>query len=173
MYIHLPPATVACGASIVTQKAAVNTENISQQICFDFPISTLVPDVSVLGFSDWGTYINSSSITFPVLVRTHYFEMLSLISLAAASVVSVVQAEFLAPWTLPTYSNIEACVGLPAQYSCENITVLTDSCCNVVKGGLVLQTQYWDTYTGLEYQGQLLPKGSWSIHGLWPDNCDG
>jgi ribonuclease T2 len=37
----------------------------------------------------------------------------------------------------------------------------------------VLQTQFWDTYTGLESQGQLLPQGSWGIHGLWPDNCDG
>ncbi|KAG1850623.1 ribonuclease T2 [Suillus subalutaceus] len=77
------------------------------------------------------------------------------------------------PSILTTYPNIEACVGLPVQYSCENTTVLTDSCCNVVQGGLVLQTQFWDTYTGLESQGQLLPQGSWTIHGLWPDNCDG
>jgi len=97
--------------------------------------------------------------------------MLSFVSLAV--VVSVVQAKSLSPSTLPTYPNIEACVGLPVQYSCENMTVLTDSCCNVVQGGLVLQTPYWDTYTGLEPQGQLLPTGSWGIHGLWPDNCDG
>lgn len=37
----------------------------------------------------------------------------------------------------------------------------------------VLQTQFWSTWTGLEKKGQLLPKGSWTIHGLWPDNCDG
>ncbi|KAG2155619.1 ribonuclease T2 [Suillus clintonianus] len=74
---------------------------------------------------------------------------------------------------LLTYPNIEACVGLPVQYSCENTTVLANSCCNVAQGGLVLQTQFWSTYTGLESQGQLLPQGSWTIHGLWPDNCDG
>ncbi|KAG0707518.1 ribonuclease T2 [Suillus ampliporus] len=95
--------------------------------------------------------------------------MLSLVCLAA--IVSVVQAEFFSP--LSTYPNIAACVGLPVQYSCENTTLLTNSCCNVVQGGLVLQTQLWSTYTGLEHQGQLLPQGSWGIHGLWPDNCDG
>ncbi|KIJ66331.1 hypothetical protein HYDPIDRAFT_109332 [Hydnomerulius pinastri MD-312] len=94
--------------------------------------------------------------------------MLSVVSVLLA--VSAVQASF----SLPSlYPNIEACVGLPVQYSCENTTVLTNSCCNVVQGGLVLQTQYWDTYTGREMYGQLLPKGSWGIHGLWPDNCDG
>jgi ribonuclease T2 len=99
--------------------------------------------------------------------------MSSLIGLAA--LVSVVHAKFNYPLAqiLSTYPNIESCVGLPVQYSCENTTVLTDSCCNVAPGGLVLQTQFWDTYTGLESQGQLLPQGSWGIHGLWPDNCDG
>ncbi|KAH0837991.1 ribonuclease T2 [Lanmaoa asiatica] len=85
-------------------------------------------------------------------------------------VVGVVHATCNLPYLYP---SIEACVDLPLQYSCENTTVLTNSCCNVVKGGLVLQTQYWDTYTGLERFGQLLPQGSWGIHGLWPDNCDG
>lgn len=37
----------------------------------------------------------------------------------------------------------------------------------------VLSTQFWSIYTGLEKEGQLLPKGSWTLHGLWPDNCDG
>ena len=37
----------------------------------------------------------------------------------------------------------------------------------------VLATQFWSTYTGLEKYGQKLPKASWTLHGLWPDNCDG
>ncbi|KAI1182628.1 ribonuclease T2 family protein [Nemania serpens] len=50
---------------------------------------------------------------------------------------------------------------------------LVDTCCAETFGGLVLQTQFWNTYTGLESQGQLLPKDSWTIHGLWPDFCNG
>jgi ribonuclease T2 len=50
---------------------------------------------------------------------------------------------------------------------------LTDSCCTETFSGLVLSTQYWDTYTGLESQGQVLPKNTWTLHGLWPDFCNG
>lgn len=42
-----------------------------------------------------------------------------------------------------------------------------DSCCVETFGGLVLSTQFWDTYTGLESQGQLLPRDTWSLHGLY------
>ncbi|KAI1821945.1 ribonuclease T2 family protein [Xylaria intraflava] len=50
---------------------------------------------------------------------------------------------------------------------------LVDTCCAETFGGLILQTQFWDTYTGLESEGQLLPENSWTIHGLWPDFCNG
>ncbi|OJD29509.1 ribonuclease t2 [Diplodia corticola] len=50
---------------------------------------------------------------------------------------------------------------------------LTDTCCTETFGGLVLATQFWDTYTGYESQAQLLPQESWTIHGLWPDFCNG
>lgn len=40
---------------------------------------------------------------------------------------------------------------------------LVDTCCTETFGGLVLATQFWDTYTGLESQGQLLPKDTWTL----------
>jgi ribonuclease T2 len=36
-----------------------------------------------------------------------------------------------------------------------------------------VSTQFWDTYTGLEAQGQKLPPNQWGLHGLWPDFCNG
>ncbi|KAF2144502.1 uncharacterized protein K452DRAFT_325066 [Aplosporella prunicola CBS 121167] len=53
------------------------------------------------------------------------------------------------------------------QLSCQNNTVVEDLCCFNYPGGQMLQTQFWDTHpvTG--------PVDSWTIHGLWPDHCDG
>ncbi|KAF1833049.1 ribonuclease T2 [Decorospora gaudefroyi] len=48
-----------------------------------------------------------------------------------------------------------------------------DSCCVETFGGLVLSTQFWDTITGRESEGQVLPSDSWTLHGLWPDFCNG
>jgi hypothetical protein len=50
---------------------------------------------------------------------------------------------------------------------------VTDSCGIETFGGLVLSTRFWNTYTGLESQGQVLPKNTWTLHGLWPDFCNG
>lgn len=67
------------------------------------------------------------------------------------------------------------CVLDPQYESCstqatpENV----NTCCVETFGGLLLQTQFWTIYTGLEDEGQLLPASSWGIHGLWPDFCNG
>ncbi|KAH8099302.1 ribonuclease T2 [Cristinia sonorae] len=92
--------------------------------------------------------------------------------LAASSVAhaSLVDLLFSVPNTYPT---LTACAQEPLTYSCENTTTIKNTCCSPTPGGLVLQTQFWSTYTGLEGKGQVLPKNSWTIHGLWPDNCDG
>ncbi|KAF7303260.1 HST3 protein [Mycena kentingensis (nom. inval.)] len=78
---------------------------------------------------------------------------------------------------ISTYPDLRACAAQPSVFSCENTTVIENTCCSPTPGGLVLQTQFWSTWTGLEKKGQKLPKGSWTLHGLWPDNasipCDG
>lgn len=62
----------------------------------------------------------------------------------------------------------------PQLLSCPSQNPLdVDSCCTETFGGLVLLTQFWSTYTGLESQGQLLPSDTWTLHGLWPDYCNG
>jgi ribonuclease T2 len=51
------------------------------------------------------------------------------------------------------------------QTSCQGSS--TNTCCFNTPGGLFQQVQFWDTdpATG--------PEDSWTIHGLWPNNCDG
>ncbi|KAG9237207.1 ribonuclease T2-like protein [Amylocarpus encephaloides] len=51
--------------------------------------------------------------------------------------------------------------------SCHNSTVAPDSCCFIYPGGQLLLTQFWDTNPTVG------PVDSWTLHGLWPDHCDG
>jgi ribonuclease T2 len=54
-----------------------------------------------------------------------------------------------------------------AQLSCHNNSAVSDTCCFNYPGGQFLQTQFWDTNPP---NG---PQDSWTMHGLWPDHCDG
>ncbi|TGZ85385.1 ribonuclease-like protein T2 [Ascodesmis nigricans] len=51
--------------------------------------------------------------------------------------------------------------------SCQNTTVVSDLCCFNHPGGQLLLTQFWDSEPATG------PSNSWTIHGLWPDRCDG
>ncbi|KAL6872694.1 ribonuclease T2 [Trichoderma novae-zelandiae] len=51
--------------------------------------------------------------------------------------------------------------------SCHNTTAISDTCRSVYPGGQLLLTQFWDTNPSTG------PNNSWTVHGLWPDNCDG
>jgi ribonuclease T2 len=75
-------------------------------------------------------------------------------TLALAAAVSTVSAQ------LKTCSNSNNTL------SCQSSSK-APTCCFSYPGGALLQTQFWDTdpATG--------PSDSWTIHGLWPDNCDG
>ncbi|KAJ9105451.1 hypothetical protein QFC21_001822 [Naganishia friedmannii] len=71
-----------------------------------------------------------------------------------------------------TNGRNHTCALQPKITSCENTTIVTaDTCCTV--NSLSLVTQFWSIYTGLESEGQVLPKGAWGAHGVWPDFCDG
>lgn len=51
--------------------------------------------------------------------------------------------------------------------SCHRPPSNTNTCCFETPGGLLAQTQFWDT------EPSTGPADSWTIHGLWPDHCDG
>ncbi len=51
--------------------------------------------------------------------------------------------------------------------SCQNTSLVTDSCCFNTPGGQLLLTQFWDAHPATG------PNDSWTLHGLWPDRCDG
>lgn len=53
------------------------------------------------------------------------------------------------------------------QLSCHNSSVVPNTCCFNYPGGQLLQTQFWD------FSPATGPADSWTIHGLWPDTCDG
>ena len=61
----------------------------------------------------------------------------------------------------------EQCPNYDVPLSCHNKTAVANTCCFNTPGGVLLQTQFWDTdpATG--------PADHWTIHGLWPDHCDG
>lgn len=56
---------------------------------------------------------------------------------------------------------------LPQSCVAGSSPVGVDSCCTNTPGGQFLQTQFWD------YAPATGPNNSWTVHGLWPDHCDG
>ncbi|KAJ5104093.1 hypothetical protein N7532_004622 [Penicillium argentinense] len=54
-----------------------------------------------------------------------------------------------------------------SEVSCRTEYHGQDTCCFNYPGGQMMQTQFWD------YDPALGPDDSWTIHGLWPDHCNG
>ena len=99
--------------------------------------------------------------------------MVALLVLALSAPLAAFAQNLLPDLLFPTYPNQTSCADQPSFYSCENTTEITNTCCSPYPGGSILATQFWDIQTGLEHEGQRLPKNSWTMHGLWPDFCNG
>jgi ribonuclease T2 len=67
------------------------------------------------------------------------------------------------PFTLA--GTPETCSNNASVLSCSGSS--TNTCCINSPGGLFQQVQFWDTNPSTG------PSDSWTIHGLWPNNCDG
>lgn len=77
-----------------------------------------------------------------------------------------------APFTPVGVTSYEPLSGAPScpidgPMSCHNQTQ-TDSCCFIYPGGRLLLTQFWDDTVHVGGSDQ-----DWTLHGLWPDLCDG
>lgn len=63
--------------------------------------------------------------------------------------------------------------------SCGNETAISDLCCFEYPGGILLMTQFWNyapskpNLNRTELEEELGPVDSFTIHGLWPDDCMG
>lgn len=94
--------------------------------------------------------------------------LLALVSVASLSLAS---PSLVTPYNVDPFSlfkresDISSGCGTNVKQSCSSSA--SGTCCFESPGGLLLQVQFWDTdpSTG--------PSNSWTIHGLWPDNCDG
>ncbi|KAH9812682.1 ribonuclease T2-like protein [Melampsora americana] len=66
------------------------------------------------------------------------------------------------------YSSTSTCSGdLPTSCHLPSSKGPLNTCCTNSPGGQILLTQFWDFHPATG------PSDSWTIHGLWPDNCDG
>lgn len=100
------------------------------------------------------------------------FSVSSSTGIMSSSIRTICKSFLTASQLLLLSSSKQALGGSPPtctnpQTSCQNTTVVQDTCCFNAPGGQLLQTQFWDASPATG------PTNSWTIHGLWPDHCDG
>ncbi|KAB5550912.1 ribonuclease T2-like protein [Coniochaeta sp. 2T2.1] len=99
-----------------------------------------------------------------LLAQTHFVHASS--SNGNAHTLLTTEANLPSPY-VPLSGSVSCPIDGPM--SCHNNTPIAgDSCCFVYPGGRMLLTQFWDA----EEQAPGSDK-DWTIHGLWPDLCNG
>ncbi len=63
------------------------------------------------------------------------------------------------------YNALNCPIDIPL--SCSNKTQVENSCCFEYPSGIFLQAQFWDARPSVG------PKDMFTMHGVWPDRCDG
>jgi hypothetical protein len=104
-----------------------------------------------------------------LLLKSELNEMRSVYPAAAASLWATTVAAYginngsLYP-TLAVANH--TCAIQPEYLSCSVLAnpLRADSCCVETFGGLVLSTQFWNTWAD-----KAIPQNTWTLHGLWPD----
>ncbi|CZT43533.1 related to ribonucleases [Rhynchosporium secalis] len=133
--------------------------------------------------SAWSSVVETSTSSSVLSTSTSLVSSSSTSTSVSASVSSTSSAP-----TAPATGTPKVCMN--PQLSCQNTTAVDDLCCFNAPGGQLLLTQFWDTApsTGkfpllkillLEPPKMIManpitgPNNSWTLHGLWPDKCDG
>ncbi|QPG74927.1 hypothetical protein FOA43_002265 [Brettanomyces nanus] len=111
--------------------------------------------------SEGGLRGSSGDIDFPWFFKGTMNYLAGLILLA----VNIVEG-FTVEQGILGLNDIHQCP-VDTPLSCSNKTEVDDSCCFEYPGGIILQTQFWDYYPPVG------PEDKFTLHGLWPDKCDG
>lgn len=96
--------------------------------------------------------------------------LLCLSKLAAVlAVVPLAASFYIGPLNVPVevFARDDGSCPINLPNSCTNSTPIADTCCFEAPGGVLLQTQFWD------YNPAIGADDEFTLHGLWPDNCDG